>query len=151
MADLASEYSLLADQPIVSSFTSGKSPHPAKSVARKSAAITAKLRMMKIPHKKTEVDPRAENAGASLERADYSANPSLALSVPADCGGMRLDQVLAQLRPQHSRSRLQSWIREGRVTVSGVVINEPKHKLWGGERLGVAEAPDERTESAQPE
>jgi len=106
---------------------------------------------MKSPHKKTEVDPRAENAGASLERADYSANPSLALSVPADCGGMRLDQVLAQLRPQHSRSRLQSWIREGRVTVGGVVISEPKHKLWGGERLSVAEAPDERTESAQPE
>ena len=64
---------------------------------------------------------------------------------------MRLDQVLAQLRPQHSRSRLQGWIREGRVTVDDAVVSEPKHKLWGGERLGVAEAPDERTESARPE
>jgi len=106
---------------------------------------------MKIPHKKTEVDAPAENTRASLGREDYSSNPELALSVPADCGGMRLDQVLAQLRPQHSRSRLQGWIREGRVTVDDAVVSEPKHKLWGGERLGVAEAPDERTESARPE
>ena len=49
---------------------------------------------MKIPHKNTEGDSPA--ASQSDERADYSAIPRLALSVPADCGGMRLDQVLAQ-------------------------------------------------------
>jgi 23S rRNA pseudouridine1911/1915/1917 synthase len=107
--------------------------------------------MMKSPHKKTEVDLRTENTSASLERADYSANASLALRVPVDCGGMRLDQVLAQLRPQHSRSRLQNWIREGRVVVGGVLVSEPKFKLWGGEQLRLTEAPDERSESAQPE
>ena len=106
---------------------------------------------MKIPHKKTEVDPPTGNVGANPERADYSANPSLALSVPVNCGGMRLDQVLAQLRPQHSRNRLQNWIREGRVAVGGVLVCEPKHKLWGGETISVTEAADERTESATPE
>jgi len=103
--------------------------------------------MMKIPHKKVE----PHNIGRSTGRADYSANPQLALSVPADCGGQRLDQILAQLRPQHSRNRLQNWIREGRVAVGGVIINEPKQKLWGGEQISLAEAPDERSESATPE
>ena len=104
---------------------------------------------MKIPNKKTAVDPN--NIGRSTGRADYSANPHFALSVPADYGGQRLDQILALLRPQHSRNRLQNWIREGRVVVDGVMVNEPKQKLWGGEQIGVAEAPDARNESATAE
>ncbi|MFZ4534825.1 23S rRNA pseudouridine(1911/1915/1917) synthase RluD [Propionivibrio sp.] len=106
---------------------------------------------MKIPHKKTEVDQAKENTGESIERADYSANPRLALSVPADCGGQRLDQVLARLRPQHSRSRLQNWIREDRVSVDGAIVSEPKQKLWGGERIELAEAPDEHKQAYSPE
>ena len=104
---------------------------------------------MKIPHKKTEIDSPA--ASQSDERADYSAIPRLALSVPADCGGQRLDQVLARLRPQHSRNRLQNWIREGRVAVDGCTVCEPKQKLWGGERLELAEAPDDNALSSAPE
>ena len=104
---------------------------------------------MKIPHKKTEVD--SPEASQSDERADYSAIPRLSLSVPADCGGQRLDLVLAQLRPQHSRSRLQNWIREGRVAVDGRTVGEAKQKLWGGERIELAEAPDEHALSSAPE
>ena len=103
--------------------------------------------MMKIPHKKFD----SHNIGRSTGREDYSANPRLALSVPADCGGQRLDQILALLLPQHSRNRLQNWIREGRVAVGGVIVNEPKQKLWGGEQINLAEAPYERSESATPE
>ena len=106
---------------------------------------------MKIPHKKTEVVLPEETAGKSDERADYSAIPTLTLSVPADCGGQRLDQILARLRPQHSRNRLQNWIREGRVAVGGVIVNEPKHKLWGGEAIELSEAPDEHNLSSSPE
>lgn len=87
----------------------------------------------------------------SAERADYSANLRLALSVPANCGGQRLDQILAQLQPQYSRSRLQNWIRDGRVTVGGVVASEPKQKLWGGERIELAEVPDQHNLSSSPE
>ena len=39
--------------------------------------------------------------------------------VPLDCAGLRLDQALARLMPQHSRSRLQSWLREGHVLLDG--------------------------------
>jgi len=106
---------------------------------------------MKIPQKKTEVEAPAISTSAGLERADYSANPSIALSVPVDCAGLRLDQVLVKLRPQHSRNRLQGWIREGRITIGGVPITEPKSKLWGGEQISLAEAPDVRAESSEAE
>jgi 23S rRNA pseudouridine1911/1915/1917 synthase len=59
-----------------------------------------------------------------------------------DCCGLRLDQALARLLPEHSRSRLQNWIRDGKVTVDGA-ISDPKKKLRGGEELlvQVDEAP----------
>ena len=38
-------------------------------------------------------------------------------SVPDELDNSRLDQVIARLCPEHSRSRLQSWIRSGHVTV----------------------------------
>ncbi len=109
---------------------------------------------MKIPHKKTEDRSCQDKQCAHREsenRADYNANQALTLSVPIDCGGLRLDQVLARLRPQHSRSRLQSWIREGRVAIDGGVVREVKQKLWGGENLQLSEAPDERKLSSVAE
>ena len=104
---------------------------------------------MKDPLKK--VTPSKDAIGESAERSDYSANPRLALSVPVECAGQRLDAILARLQPQHSRTRLQHWIREGQVAVGGVVAREPKHKLWGGERIECAPAPDEGTLSSLPE
>ncbi|NLY64108.1 MAG: RluA family pseudouridine synthase [Alcaligenaceae bacterium] len=38
--------------------------------------------------------------------------------VPSSVKGDRLDKILAQLIPEHSRSRLQSWIESGYVTVN---------------------------------
>lgn len=56
-------------------------------------------------------------------------------------GGTRLDQVLAQLLPEYSRSRLQQWIKSGRVEVDGKVM-QPKDKLWGGETILLDPEPD---------
>jgi 23S rRNA pseudouridine1911/1915/1917 synthase len=41
----------------------------------------------------------------------------LSVSIPEHLEGQRLDQALAELVPDYSRSRLQQWIREGRVTL----------------------------------
>ncbi|WP_273703141.1 23S rRNA pseudouridine(1911/1915/1917) synthase RluD [Candidatus Accumulibacter vicinus] len=113
-----------------------------------SAAITATLRMMENPKKrKALTDAPRQDIGCT----DYSSNPGVALSVPDESGGQRLDQILARLLAQHSRSRLQGWIREGRVAVNGAPIVEPRYKLWGGETIEVAEAPDQRAESSSPE
>ena len=106
---------------------------------------------MKIPHKKTDSGLSQEDRGHDSERGDYSANPRSAFCVPADCAGLRLDQVLARLLPQHSRSRLQNWIREGRVAIAGTTVAEAKQKLWGGERIEVVEAADAAGASSSPE
>lgn len=42
----------------------------------------------------------------------------LQISIPEELDGKRLDQALAKLCPEHSRSRLQSWIKSGGVTVN---------------------------------
>ena len=87
--------------------------------------------------------------------ADYSASdlPAAAatLRVSEDCAGLRVDQALARLLPEHSRSRLQSWLREGRVKVDGVVVTETKRKLVGGERIAIAAAETAQRSAAAAE
>jgi 23S rRNA pseudouridine1911/1915/1917 synthase len=39
--------------------------------------------------------------------------------VPAACAGQRLDQALARMFPEHSRARIQGWIKAGAVRVDG--------------------------------
>lgn len=47
---------------------------------------------------------------------------ALTATIPEEMSGLRLDQALAQLFPDYSRSRLQTWIRAGQVMVDGKVI-----------------------------
>lgn len=51
--------------------------------------------------------------------------------------GMRLDQVVAELFSDYSRSRLQDWIKSGDLTINGKVT-KPKTKVKGGETLHLA-------------
>ncbi len=83
--------------------------------------------------------------------SDYSRTPSNRSCVPDRCAGRRLDQVLAELWPQHSRNRLQGWVREGRVAVDGQAECEPKRKLLGGEILVLNEPEGIRELAEQPE
>lgn len=82
---------------------------------------------------------------------DYSPSPDEVLWVPDALAGQRLDQVLAQLLPQYSRSRLQAWIKAGQVLVDGGVAQEPKHKLRGGETLVLEVLPDPEWLAQVPE
>ena len=68
--------------------------------------------------------------------ADYSRSPSPTPSVeiPAECAGWRLDAALAKLFPEHSRSRLQAWLKAGLIRLDGGEA-EPKRKVYGGERI----------------
>ncbi len=50
--------------------------------------------------------------------------------------GKRLDSVLRERLPEYSRARLQSWIREGRVTVEGRAVRASL-VLRGGESISV--------------
>jgi 23S rRNA pseudouridine1911/1915/1917 synthase len=54
-------------------------------------------------------------------------------------GGKRLDHFLQEQLPQYSRARLQSWIKEGRVTVGGASA-KASLVLRGGEHIHVQPA-----------
>ena len=54
--------------------------------------------------------------------------------VPFEQGGQRLDQVAAQLFGEFSRSRLSTWIKEGRLTVDGAVAR-PRDTVHAGSTL----------------
>jgi 23S rRNA pseudouridine1911/1915/1917 synthase len=82
------------------------------------------------------------------EPADYTAASAASLArfeftIAADLAGLRLDQALARLMPEHSRSRIRTWIDAGRVSVSGET-GAAKRRLYGGERIVVAPLPDPR-------
>jgi 23S rRNA pseudouridine1911/1915/1917 synthase len=55
--------------------------------------------------------------------------------VPYEMAGLRLDQALAELFADYSRSKLQTWIKSGRVQVDDLVRTTPKDKLDGGELI----------------
>lgn len=60
--------------------------------------------------------------------------------VPDAMAGKRLDQIASVLFPDYSRSRLQSWIKSGELTVDGQIV-KAKDKLLGGERIELCAAP----------
>jgi 23S rRNA pseudouridine1911/1915/1917 synthase len=65
---------------------------------------------------------------------EQSLSNALALTIPHDLGGLRLDVALQRMLPDHSRSRLQAWIKEGLVTVDAKA-STAKTKVWGGEQV----------------
>ena len=62
---------------------------------------------------------------------------NLTAKVPKELGGKRFDLVAAELFSQHSRSRLQTWIRSGELTVDGE-MRKARQRLYIGEVLTIA-------------
>ena len=51
--------------------------------------------------------------------------------------GQRLDQTLAELFPEYSRSRLKTWIEADLVKLNDRITNIPREKVFGGERIEI--------------
>ena len=49
--------------------------------------------------------------------------------------GQRLDQTLAELFPEYSRSRLKTWIEAKQVKMNGEIADIPRAKVYGGEQI----------------
>ena len=62
--------------------------------------------------------------------------------VPDEMAGERLDQVAARLFDDYSRSRLQSWIKQGSLLVDGAVFR-PRDKVQAGSTLSVNAEPEQ--------
>jgi 23S rRNA pseudouridine1911/1915/1917 synthase len=73
----------------------------------------------------------------------------LQLTIPETLRGQRLDQALARLVSEFSRSRLQQWIRSGQVLLDGRVPL-PRDRVQGGEAV-LIEAQLEEQVTSQPE
>jgi len=72
------------------------------------------------------------------------------LTVPDSLAGHRLDQALAVMFPDYSRSRLKSWVLQGFVTVDERKLR-PKDTVHGGERIRMVPQPEiSVTSEAEP-
>jgi 23S rRNA pseudouridine1911/1915/1917 synthase len=95
-------------------------------------------------HNRDATDADAEGLSAAKNSGDYSPAADLdpdsedvtLVSIPAEYGGMRLDAALAKIFPEHSRSRLQGWLKDGHIRLDGAQ-RDAKHKVWGGEMVSM--------------
>lgn len=62
-----------------------------------------------------------------------------AFTAQANDAGKRLDHFLQEKLPQYSRSRLQSWIKDGNILVDGLTA-KVSHTLRGGEQVSIQPA-----------
>ncbi len=69
-------------------------------------------------------------------------------SLPLDARGMRLDQAIAQAFPDYSRSRLTSWLKDGKISVNGATGLAPRTLVEGGEVIELLVEPERQTEAA---
>ena len=89
---------------------------------------------------RVQVDDTPSTPATSMADANYNASsasrsPSREFTISPDLAGLRLDQALARLLPEHSRSRIKAWIEAGGVTVDGAKA-PGKHRLLGAEVRG---------------
>ncbi len=86
--------------------------------------------------------------------ANYTATEALSrelsLTIPTELAGLRLDQALARLLPEESRTRLARLIEKGHVRVDGEHVSA-KHKLKSGESVEVSLAPRVEESAYRPE
>ncbi|TDR48674.1 ribosomal large subunit pseudouridine synthase D [Tahibacter aquaticus] len=60
----------------------------------------------------------------------------LTVEIPFEHAGRRFDQVLAELFPDYSRSRLSSWIKSGDALLDGALV-APRQLVKGGQRISL--------------
>jgi 23S rRNA pseudouridine1911/1915/1917 synthase len=65
--------------------------------------------------------------------------------IPHEQGGRRLDQVLVELFPEYSRSRLAAWVKDGRVLLDAQRVRA-REKVLGGEEVTLEIEADAQTE-----
>jgi 23S rRNA pseudouridine1911/1915/1917 synthase len=72
------------------------------------------------------------------------------LQIPPGRDGHRLDQVLAELLPDYSRSRIKQWILDGHVRLDET-LPEPRTRVLAGQWAVIGIVEPEPADSAQPE
>ena len=73
-----------------------------------------------------------------------SENQTIRHIVPQELAKQRLDQIIAKLCPQYSRSRLQKWIKSGNVLVNDAQL-KAKIKLSEGDQIVITPEAQQQT------
>ncbi len=81
-----------------------------------------------------------------MDEAVIEEHVDLEAVVPPDMAGDRLDQVMARLFSDFSRSRITDWIKNGQATVDGRQC-KPRERLTGGEILKLSAIVTTQTEA----
>ncbi len=67
--------------------------------------------------------------------------PTRTQLIPESLAGLRLDQALARMFPDFSRSRLKAWLLAGKILVDGE-SPKPRDRVGGGEEVRLTAEPD---------
>mgnify|MGYP000900923928 FL=1 len=70
---------------------------------------------------------------------------TLSAEVQPEQMGQRLDQTLAELFPEYSRSRLKTWIEADLVKLNDRIVNIPREKVLGGEKIEITVEVEDET------
>ena len=70
---------------------------------------------------------------------------TLSAEVQPEQMGQRLDQTLAELFPEYSRSRLKTWIEADLVKLNDRITNIPREKVLGGEQIEITVEVEDET------
>lgn len=89
-----------------------------------------------------DIDP-VLSLNAGWKPGQVTEKSTIRLNIPDELAGKRLDQALAGLLQDYSRSRIQQWIRDGQILIDGG-SRRPRDMVVGGEliTLQVAEEPE---------
>ncbi|MBT1444616.1 23S rRNA pseudouridine(1911/1915/1917) synthase RluD [Shewanella sp. JM162201] len=68
---------------------------------------------------------------------------NLKSEISATQTGLRLDQAIAELFPDYSRTRLKEWILGGNVYVDGVAVTKPREKVLESQIIEIEAALEE--------
>ncbi len=83
--------------------------------------------------------------------ADHAdRQPPRQATIPASAAGRRFDAVVAELFPEHSRSRLAAWIKAGEVLLDGAPAR-PRDPVRGGEEVTLNATAPETQVAAVPQ
>ena len=70
---------------------------------------------------------------------------NLKSEITATQTGQRLDQTLADLYPDYSRTRIKEWIQSGWVYIDGIASTKPREKVLEGQLIAVEATLQEET------
>ncbi|QLE86480.1 23S rRNA pseudouridine(1911/1915/1917) synthase RluD [Shewanella sp. Scap07] len=72
---------------------------------------------------------------------------NLKSEITATQTGQRLDQTLAELFPDYSRTRIKEWIQSGAVYIDGTVATKPREKVLEGQEVAIEAQLEEETKA----